>query len=141
MELAKKLPKNPVVQDVVSFLLKDTSRLDYNQFYFDVDASTALDMDETVSYLNHHEKVGLKSFFSARYYEENKVEICCGYANPLLNPSERLGIRPSGRITRFKVAFIWFNKINYGLTKEQLETEWNERYANTSLGTWHLEDE
>ncbi len=139
-KMAEILLKNPVAQEVVSSLLRDPKRLSDRRAYFDVDATTSRDMDETVSYFNHPDKLGIEPnphLFSARYYEEHKVEICCGYAFPRLNWSERFGDIPEGRITRFKVAFIWFNRSNRRLTEEQLESEWNELYG-PALGTWSI---
>ncbi len=141
-KMAVILSRNSVAQDVASSLLSEPLLLTDRRAYFNVDAYTARDMDETISYLNHPEKLGIKSrrsFLSARYYAECKVEVCCGYAFPQLNWSERFGDIPEGRITRFKVAFIWFNRSKRRLTKEQLEREWNELYA-TSLGAWSLQD-
>lgn len=124
--IKKQLKQNPVAQKIASTALSSTTD---RPLYFPVDASTAKDMDEAVSYLNHPEKLGLDflpgKIVSARYFEEKIVEVCFGDAEEGKNSLEQKGIYIDGRITRFRVAFIAFRA--YTTTYSNLGTEAREK--------------
>ena len=97
-------------------------------------------MDEAVSYLNHPEKLGLNftpcKIISARYFEENLVEVCLGATEPGKNSLEQRGINPEGRITRFRIAFITFRAFDATYSnlsiedrEKKLADEWSKSYG------------